>query len=83
MRPCKSLPSHRIPTRAMAQKLNVPMPQDLDLPENWKLQVVGLSTTDGSQIANVTIDTILITGDSPNPEGLAYGPFMLVPGPGA
>lgn len=67
----------------MAQKLNVSMPQDLDLPANWKLQVVGLSPVDGSTVANVVIDSLLITGDSPSPEGLAYGPFMLVPGPGA
>ena len=67
----------------MANKLNVGMAQDLDLPAQWSLRVVGLSPTDGSTVANVTIDSLLITGDSANPEGLAYGPFMLVPGPGA
>lgn len=62
----------------MAQKLNLGMPQDLDLPSNWQLSVVGLSTVDGSQVANVIIDSVLITGDSPNPSGLASGTFKPV-----
>lgn len=62
----------------MAQKLNVPMPQDLDLPANWQLRVVGLSPTTGSAVANVVIDSVLITGDSPNPAGLGSGTFKPV-----
>jgi hypothetical protein len=62
------------------------MPEDLDLIGGYTLRVTALDATDGSLVTGVNVETVVITavplGPGP-PEALAYGPFMLVPGPGA
>jgi hypothetical protein len=62
------------------------MPEDLDLPDGYQVVFAAVDPTTGNAVANVVVTsvslfgTILGTGQT---GGLALGPFMLVPGPGA
>lgn len=67
----------------MAQQYDIQMPQDLDLVANWTIRVTAVDPTTGNAVSGMSVSDLCILGDSANPEGLAYGPFMLVPGPGA
>jgi hypothetical protein len=69
----------------MAEKIDVAMPQNLDLPGAWTIRATAVDAT-GAVVTGVKVGPLLIVGDSPtSPTGqeLAVGPFMLVPGPGA
>lgn len=69
----------------MAQKLDVPMPQDLDLTSGWSIRVTAVDTT-GAVVSGVKVSNMAIIADAPlgsDPGTLAVGPFMLVPGPEA
>ena len=70
----------------MAQKLDIGMPQDLDLPDGWTLRVTAVDGS-GSVVAGVNVSNMAIIADAPLGAsaggGLEVGPFMLVPGPGA
>jgi hypothetical protein len=68
----------------MAQKLDVNMPQDLDLPDGWSVRVTALDAT-GALVNGVNVSNMAIIADAPlgNVTELQVGPFMLVPGPGA
>ena len=70
----------------MAQKLDVSMPQDLDLPAGWSIRVTAVDTG-GNLVTGVNVSNMTIIADAPlgasAGEGLEVGPFMLVPGPGA
>lgn len=62
------------------------LPPELDLPAGYKIRLNALSPTDGSQVSGVTVsDFSLLVTDlvGGNGQGLSFGPFMLVPGPGA
>lgn len=68
----------------MAAKVNVSMPQDLDLDAGWTLQVTAVDSS-GSTVSGVNVSNLSITADAPlgNVSSLEVGPFMLVPGPNA
>ena len=70
----------------MSQKLDVSMPQDLDLPDGWTIRVTAVDTG-GNLVSGVNVSQMSIIADAPlganTGGGLEVGPFMLVPGPGA
>lgn len=68
----------------MATKLDVPMPQDLDLTGSWKIRVTAVDAA-GAVVSAVNVSNVAIIADAPlgADNSLAVGPFMLVPGPGA
>lgn len=69
----------------MAPKLNVSMPEDLDLTASWSVRVTALDAS-GNTVSGVNVSNMSIVADTANPatsDGLAVGPFMLVPGPNA
>ena len=69
----------------MAEKIDVAMPQNLDLPGAWTIRATAVDVS-GAVVSGVKVGPLLIVGDSPTSptgEGLVIGPFMLVPGPGA
>ena len=62
------------------------MPGEVDIGASYILQVAALSPTDGSAVSGVTISNLSIECEDLSGgggSGLAVGPFMLVPGPGA
>lgn len=68
----------------MAQKLDVGMPQDLDLVGGWTVRVTAVDAT-GATVTAVNVSNMAIVADSPTSSdgtALQVGPFMLVPGPG-
>lgn len=68
----------------MAQKVNVSMPQDLDLPANWTIRVTALDTA-GALVTGIKVSDISILADAPLgvDTSLAVGDWFLVLGPGA
>ena len=69
----------------MAQKLDVSMPQDLDLTSAWSIRVTALDSS-GALVSGVNVSNMSIVADTQDPDTadqLAVGPFMLVPGPNA
>lgn len=69
----------------MAQKVDVSMPQDLDLPAGWTVRVTAVDGT-GVVVSGVKVSNMAIVADAPlgaDAGQLSVGPFMLVPGPGA
>ena len=66
----------------MAQKVDVSMPQDLDLPAGWTIRVTAVDAT-GATVSGVNVSNMAIVADAPlgASDTLAVGPFMLVPGP--
>lgn len=70
----------------MAQKLDFPMVQDLDLPDGWTIRVTAVDAA-GATVTGVVVSDMAIIADAPlgasSGGGLEVGPFMLVPGPGA
>ena len=70
----------------MAMPLIAPMPDNVDIDAYWTLQVTALDPTDGSVVSGVNVSTfsLEVVNLSGGPDAdLGYGPFMLVPGPGA
>lgn len=69
----------------MAAKLDVSMPQDLDLPAGWSVRVTAVDSG-GSLVSGVNVSNMAIVADAPlgaSAGTLEVGPFMLVPGPDA
>lgn len=69
----------------MAQKLDVSMPQDLDLTASWSIRVTALDST-GNLVSGVNVSNMAIVADTQNPDTadqLATGAWFLVPGPNA
>lgn len=72
----------------MAQKLNVSMPQDLDLTGGWSVRITAVDAS-GNAVSGVNVSDMAIIADTPNPatsgdlggNGFTVGPYMLVPGP--
>ena len=70
----------------MAVPVNASMPEGLDLGPGFTLRVTALAASDGSVSSNVQVSNLSILVGNPtgaDQTDLAYGPFMLVPGPGA
>lgn len=70
----------------MAAPLVAGLPQDLDLSQGCTIRFDAVDPTTGAQVANVTVSGGSIWANSlaaSEPTNLAFGPFMLVPGPGA
>ena len=73
----------------MATPLDASMPPGLDLGPGFTLRVTALSATDGSVVSAVNVSSLSILASTEGPAGaidvgdLAYGPWGLVPGPGA
>ena len=68
----------------MAQKVDVSMPQDLDLTGGWTIRVTAVDSS-GAAVTTVKASNIAIVADAPlgASDQLSVGPFMLVPGPNA
>jgi hypothetical protein len=68
----------------MAEPLIAGMPPNCTLGVDCTVEVVAISPVDGSTITGVTAADYSIYFESAGGvSDLAYGPFMLVPGPGA
>lgn len=70
----------------MAQPIELPLPQDYDLDERYVLRVTAISATTGAVVAGVNVGDVTFMVDNLTGGNLAsgtFGPFMLVPGPGA
>lgn len=62
------------------------MPRDLDLGPGFTLRVTALSTADGSVVSGVKVSNFSVLATDILGDGgqsLAFGPFLLLPGPGA
>lgn len=69
----------------MAEKIDVSMPQDLDLTGGWTLRVTAVDSS-GATVSGVNVSNMAIIADAPlgsDVTQLEVGPFMLVPGPNA
>lgn len=66
----------------MPQKIDVSMPQDLDLDQGWTLRVTAVDST-GATVSAVKAGAVAITAEALGVGTLNFGPFLLVPGPGA
>lgn len=69
----------------MAQKLDISMPQDLDLSAGWTIRVTAVDVN-GATVSGVNVSNMSIIADAPLAGDIGVfevGPFMLVPGPNA
>lgn len=72
----------------MSQPLEASFPNNLDLPDGYKVVWAAIDPTSGADVAGVKVLNVSIfgtilglgAGDGGN---FAVGPYMLVPGPGA
>ncbi len=70
----------------MSEALKAGMPQDLDLPDGYIMTWAAIDPNTGADVAGVKVTnvslfgTLLVDGTA---VGSDFGPFMLVPGPGA
>lgn len=70
----------------MAHPFTASMPQLLDLADGYIIRLNALDPTTGAAVAGVKVTDVSIFGTnlgSAAASTFAYGPFMLVPGPGA
>ena len=70
----------------MSAPLELPLPKDLDLDDTYQIRVTAISATTGAVVAGVKVSTVTLIVDNLAGGALAsgtFGPFMLVPGPGA
>ena len=66
----------------MAQPLTVALPPNLELWDGCILRFKAVDPTTGSNVTGVKISDIGIEVESTDADKLAYGPFILVTGPG-
>lgn len=68
----------------MATKVDVSMPQDLDLVGGWTVRVTAVDSN-GAAVTAVKASNLSIVADAPlgATAQLEVGPWLLVPGPGA
>jgi hypothetical protein len=64
-----------------AEPYIAPLPPDLDLGPGFEIQVNAVDPTTGDQITGVVVSEFSIIATNVSGGDLAYGPFMLVPGP--
>ena len=71
----------------MPVPLDAPLPPNLDLGPGFTLRVTALSTADGTVVSGVKVTNLGVElndlDGTIDTGGLAVGPFLLVPGPGA
>lgn len=70
----------------MPAPVNGPIPEDLDLPDGYIVQWNAIDPVTGLDVAGVVVTNVSIFGTALGGDtgaGIAAGPFMLVPGPGA
>lgn len=70
----------------MAQPVDISMPGQLDLGQGYTLRVTALDPTTGNLAPGVKVNQVVITAENLAGGDLSsgsFGPFMLVPGPGA
>ena len=70
----------------MPVKIDVAMPEDVEIGDGWVVEWAAVSPTDGSDVSGVTVTkTNVVAADVSDAvtEDEPLGPFMLVPGPGA
>lgn len=70
----------------MAAPLEAAMPPELDLGDGYTLRLTALDPTTGAKVTGVTVANLamaVVSVGAGSTGDLAYGPFMLVPGPGA
>ena len=70
----------------MAQPLELPMFENFDLDERYVVRVTALDPTTGAVVSGVNVGAVTLMVDNLSGGSLAsgtFGPFMLVPGPGA
>lgn len=68
----------------MAQKISASMPQNMHLDVTFVIEWAALDPTTGAPVSGVTVsNAAMLVSDlvNTNPQALATGPFMLVPGP--
>ena len=69
----------------MAQKIDVPLPEDLIIGENWTIIWDAVDPVTGASVAGVKVSNANVVGSSALPGSTAdetLGPFLLVPGGG-
>jgi len=66
----------------MAQPLIVALPPNLQLSEGDQVLVSAVRADNGADVGGVTVQAISLFVSTDNPDDLAYGPFLLVTGPG-
>lgn len=59
------------------------MPDNVDIGAAYTLEIAALDPTTGAAVAGVTFSNMELEVVATGTGELAYGPFMLVPGPGA
>lgn len=68
----------------MAEPLTAAMPPNCTLGVGCTVEVVSIDPTDGSTVTGVTYsDWSIYVESAGGVSELAYGPFMLIPGPSA
>lgn len=70
----------------MAKAVKAAMPPDVDIGPGWTVEFAAIDPTTGADVAGVVVSAAMIEAKDLTGQGgagLASGPFMLVPGPGA
>lgn len=70
----------------MAKALEASMPRDLDLVGTYTIRFTAIDPNSGAAVAGVNVKSMVLTvapQAGTDPTDLAYGPYLLVPGPGA
>lgn len=70
----------------MAKPVTANLPPDLDLADGYVIRLAALDPTTGAAVASVVVTDVSLFGTNLGgtaDTAFAYGPFMLVPGPGA
>ena len=69
----------------MAQPLTVPLPPNLNLWGGCTIRVTAIDATTGALVTGVTVSNVSLEVEqlAGSLADLSFGPFMLVPGPGA
>ena len=70
----------------MSKPFIIPLPPEFDLDDTYQISVTALDPTTGNTVAGVNVATVTLIVDNATGGSLAsgtFGPFMLVPGPGA
>lgn len=70
----------------MSAPYELPMPPDYDLDDTYQIRVTALNPSTGAVVAGVKVGAVTFMVDRIAGSGdldVGFGPFMLVPGPGA
>lgn len=71
----------------MAQKINVPLPDEFVIGDGWTVEWDAVDASTGASVAGVVVSDANLTAvdlsSGAGTGGETVGPFMLVPGPGA